>query len=258
VQYVIDHHLGNIISQSWGASEATLKDAKSQQEVQKWDALFHQATTQDGITFFTASGDHGATDVVDQRGSVLSPTPTMAFPADDPWNTTVGGTSLSEIGGTISETAWGGSEGGISAFFPMPDYQKLLPASVQSELHNRRGIPDVAGSADPSSGLIFYFLGHWVHIGGTSASAPLWASIGAVANQMAGHPLGFINPALYKVATSSKYSQDFRDITVGNNNVNGPVKVKGYPAVPGWDAVTGFGSPIADKLLPDLIAAMPG
>jgi len=74
---------------------------------------------------------------------------------------------------------------------------------------------------------------------------------------MAGHPLGFINPALYKLAMSSKYTQDFRDITVGNNSINdGHVNVTGYDAEKGWDPVTGWGSPIADKLLPDLIATV--
>ena len=94
-------------------------------------------------------------------------------------------------------------------------------------------------------------------IGGTSASAPLWGGLMAIANQMAGHPLGFINPALYKLATSSHYAQDFRDITAGDNSVNERgVNVMGYQAVPGWDPITGWGSPIAEKLLPDLIATM--
>ncbi len=87
--------------------------------------------------------------------------------------------------------------------------------------------------------------------------APLWAALIAVANQMAGHALGFINPALYKVAMSSQYSQDFHDITVGDNNVDYKgVTVPGYPAVQGWDPVTGLGTPNAEKLLPDLIATM--
>jgi hypothetical protein len=78
----------------------------------------------------------------------------------------------------------------------------------------------------------------------------------AIADQMAGHPLGFINPTLYKLAASSDYTRDFNDITTGENSVdyNG-VNVKGYPAVTGWDPVTGLGTPVLDKLLPDLIAA---
>jgi hypothetical protein len=77
----------------------------------------------------------------------------------------------------------------------------------------------------------------------------------AIANQMAGHPLGFINPALYKLAGSSTYTQDFRDITEGNNT-NRMANVQGYSTAPGWDPVTGLGAPDAEKLIPDLIAAM--
>jgi subtilase family serine protease len=256
-QYAIDHHLGNIISQSWGASEATLKDAAGQQEVQKWDAFFQKATLQQGITFFASSGDNGATDVTDLQSTKLSPTPTIGFPADDPWVTSVGGTRLVRQGTTFQETAWDKSEGGFSAFFPTPSYQQTLPSSAQSQLKNRRGVPDVAGDADPLTGFVFYEAGEWNLAGGTSASAPLWAGLMAIANQMAGHPLSFINPALYKLATSSHYAQDFRDITAGENSVNERgVNVMGYPAVPGWDPITGWGSPNAEKLLPDLITTM--
>ena len=81
----------------------------------------------------------------------------------------------------------------------------------------------------------------------------------AIADQMAGHPLGFINPALYNLAASGAYAHDFNDITVGNNSVyRDGVQVQGYPAVPGWDPVTGLGTPIVDKLIPDLIATMHG
>jgi subtilase family serine protease len=256
-QYAIDHHLGNIISQSWGASEATLKDAAGQQEVQKWDAFFQKATTQQGMTYFASSGDNGATDFTDLQATQLSPTPTIGFPADDPWVTSVGGTSIVHHGSTFQETAWDKSEGGFSAFFPTPSYQQTLPSSAQSQLKNRRGVPDVAGDADPLTGLAFYQAGAWSLAGGTSASAPLWAGLMAIANQMAGHPLGFINPALYKLAMSSHYTQDFHDITTGDNSINASgITVTGYPAVPGWDPITGWGSPDAEKLLPDLIAAM--
>jgi hypothetical protein len=74
---------------------------------------------------------------------------------------------------------------------------------------------------------------------------------------MAGHPLGFLNPALYKLAASSSYAQDFHDVTQGDNtqNVDG-TQVPGYSAAQGWDPVTGLGSPNAEKLIPDLIAAL--
>jgi subtilase family serine protease len=260
-QYALDHHLGSIVSQSWGASEVTLRDAAGQQEIHKWDTFFQKATTQQGMTFLSSSGDNGATDYSNLPATKLSPTATTSFPADEPWVTSVGGTSLIRNGTTIQEKVWnsngGGSGGGFSDFFTAPAFQKALPASVQSLLKNRRGVPDVAGDADPLTGMVSYQYGTWSLAGGTSASAPLWAGLIAIANQMAGHPLGFINPGLYKLSQSSNYMQDFHDITNGNNSVNYKgVTVPGYSAVPGWDPTTGLGTPNAEKLLPDLIAAM--
>jgi subtilase family serine protease len=237
----------------------TLNNAAGQQEIQKWDTFFKQATTQQGITFFASSGDGGATDYDNLQATKYSPTPTTSFPTDEPWVTSTGGTTLLRIGTSFQETAWSLSGGGFSSFFSTPSYQQALPASVQNQLKNRRGVPDIAGDADPATGLAFYIGGQWNLTGGTSASAPLWAGIMAIANQMAGHPLGFINPALYKLAASSSYTQDYHDIIVGNNTFNnGSVNVQGYNAVPGWDPVTGLGTPNAEKLLPDLIAAMSG
>jgi subtilase family serine protease len=256
-QYALTNHLGNIISQSFGASEVTLNDAAGRQEIQKWDAFFKQATTQQGFTFFASSGDGGATDYADLQATKLSPVPTTSFPTDDPWVTSVGGTTLERNGTAFQETAWSMSGGGFSLFFATPSYQQTLPATVQNQLNHRRGVPDIAGDADPATGLAFYSGGQWNLAGGTSASAPLWAGIMAIANQMAGQPLGFINPALYKLAATSSYAQDFHDITIGNNNVDrGGVQVQGYDAIPGWDPVTGLGTPVVDKLLPDLIAAI--
>ena len=262
-QYALLNHLGNIISQSWGASEVTLKDTAGQQEIHKWDTFFQQATTQQGITFFASSGDNGATDYSDLQATKISTTPTTGFPADDPWVTSVGGTSLIRQGTTTQEQVWkqvgAASGGGFSAFFSTPSYQKLLPLTVQSELNNRRGVPDVAGDADPLTGLAFYQGGQWGLTGGTSASAPLWAALMAIADQMAGHPLGFINTALYKLGTSSStYAQDFHDITVGDNTYSNSkgVTVQGSSATIGWDPTTGLGTPDAAHLLPDLIAAL--
>lgn len=255
LQYTIDHKLGTIVSQSWGASEATLADPAGQAEIRKWDTLFQQATTQDGMTLLASSGDNGATDYTDLQGVKLSPTATSSFPNDDPWVTSVGGTSLHRNGNAFSESAWNGSGGGMSKFFARPAYQQTLPADAQRLLQNRRGLPDVSGDADPATGLAMYEHGSWSTAGGTSASAPLWAALVALANQMAGHPLGFLNPALYKIAASARYQQDFHDITVGNNNVlSQGSQVQGYNAVAGWDAVTGLGTPNAADLLPDIIA----
>ncbi|HLG64130.1 MAG TPA: S53 family peptidase [Ktedonosporobacter sp.] len=254
-QYVLDHKLGNIVSQSWGASELTLQDQQGQQELQRWNDLLQQATTQQGMTYFGSSGDNGATDFTDLAGTHLANVPTTSFAADSPWVTAVGGTTLLRNGTTVNETAWRDSGGGFSRFYKTPSYQQGLPASVEQQLSNRRGVPDVSADADPLTGLAIYLNGSWTTAGGTSASAPVWAGLMAIANQMAGHPLGFINPALYRLAASSTYAQDFRDITAGNNT-NDSANVQGYSAAPGWDPVTGLGSPNAEKLIPDLIATM--
>lgn len=260
IQYALDHKLGNIVSQSWGASELTLENAQGQQEMQKWNTLLQKATTQQGITFFASSGDHGSTDFTDMQSRHLGSVPTTGFASDSPWVTSVGGTTLTRDGSTFSERVWNdktdaASGGGFSKFYSMPDYQKTLPATIQQQFQNRRGVPDVSAVADPDTGLAFYQGGAWSLAGGTSASTPLWAGIMAIADQMAGHPLGFIDPALYKLAGSSTYTEDFHDITVGDNT-NHAAKVAGYSATTGWDAATGLGTPDAEHLLPDMIAAM--
>jgi subtilase family serine protease len=256
-QYAVDNHLGTVVSQSYIASELSLDDAAGRDELRQWNDFYQKATTQQRMTFVAGSGDGGATDFANQedaRAGLLASVPTTGFPADSPWGLTVGGTDLFIFGSTlqeVEESAWPKSGGGFSKFNPEPSYQQHLPASAQSQLQNRRGVPDVAASADPRSGLAIYYHTDYHVVGGTSASAPLWAALIAIGNQMAGHPLGFVNPAIYQIGTSDKAAQDFRDITEGNNSQAG---VQGYDAVAGWDPVTGFGSPIADKLLPDLIA----
>ncbi|HZU65977.1 MAG TPA: S53 family peptidase [Ktedonobacteraceae bacterium] len=256
-QYAVSHHLGQIFSQSFVATEVTLTDSAGQKLVKQFADFYQQATTQQGWTIVSGSGDHGATDYSNIAATQFSPTPTVDFPADVPWVTAVGGTRLQRNGNGFTETAWPDSGGGISKFFGEPDYQKSLPAAVQGQLNGHRGLPDVAADADPATGMAFYIGGQWQQVGGTSASTPLWAGIIAVADQMAGHPLGFINPGIYKVATSPSVQQDFRDITIGNNSFSqGQARVTGFDAVPGWDPVTGWGAPNAQKLLPDLIAAL--
>src|SRR5436309_1296445 len=232
-QYIIDHKLGHIVSQSWGASELTLTDTQGQQEIQQWNSILQQGTTQNGITYFSASGDQGATDYRNDNND-LGTEPTTNFASDNPWVTSVGGTTLTRPGSDFQEGAWTCSGGGSSRFYQLPDYQKMLPETTQRQLNNRRGVPDVSAVADPSTNLGIYLSGQWTSVGGTSASAPLWAGLMAIANQMAGHPLGFINPGLYKLASSSTYYQDFHDIVIGNNT-NKAANVQGYPACPGWD-----------------------
>jgi len=260
-QYAVEHHLGSIISQSWAASEVSLADAAGQAEIARWETFYQQATTQQGMTIFSSSGDNGATDYVsfvNGQPGPLSPTRTTSFPDDSPWVTAVGGTTLTHNGGSYSEVVWnsggGASGGGVSRFFVTPTFQRSLPTSDQQILNGKRGVPDVAAAADPNTGLAIYIDGNWTLAGGTSAAAPLWAGVMAVANQVAGRSLGYINPSLYKIATSSQYNSAFRDVTSGDNSFSGSgVTVQGYQATPGWDPVTGLGSPNAANLIPLLI-----
>jgi len=254
LQYAIDHQLGTIVSLRWDASELTLQDAAGKQAIQQWNDLFQKGTTNDHITYFATSGSSGTTDYADDTH--MGNVPPVGFPANSPWVTSVGGTNLNltTTASIVSETAWSGSGGGFSSFNPMPSYQQLLPAQAQQLFNNRRGVPEVAADNDPFTGLAVYVDGQWQLTGGNT-NVTIWAALGAIANQMAGHPLGFINPALYKLGTSVSYSQDFHDITEGNNN-NLQANVKGYSAASGWDPVTGFGTPNAQKLIPDLIKAV--
>ena len=152
-------------------------------------------------------------------------------------------------GSTIhSETVWNeGSHsatgGGVSAFFPLPAYQahaNVPPASGTQ--HVGRGVPDVAGDADPATGYQVRVDGQNMVIGGTSAVAPLWAGLVALINQKLGHPVGFLNPLLYGALAGRGL---LNDITTGNNGA--------YSAKAGWDACTGWGSPNGAKLLQALL-----
>jgi subtilase family serine protease len=254
LQYAIDHQLGNVVSLRWDVSELTLQDAPGKQTIQQWNDLFQKGTTNNHITYFATSGSSGATDYADDTH--IGHVPIVSFPADSPWVTSVGGTNLNltPTDSIVSETAWSGSGGGFSSLNQMPSYQTLLPAQTQQQFNNQRGIPDVAADDDPLTGLAVYVDGQWQLAGGNT-NVPIWTALGAIANQMAGHPLGFINPGLYKLANSATYPQDFYDITEGNNT-NLQANVKGYSAAQGWDPVTGLGTPNAQNLIPDLIKAM--
>ena len=144
------------------------------------------------------------------------------------------------------------SAGGFSHIFARPSYQNGVPASEAS-----RGVPDVSGDAAFNTGMAIaiggpggYFL---TGATGTSAATPLWAGIIALADQFAGHPLGFVNPAVYQIARTQAYSLAFHDVTRGNNNTKirkPPQTILGYQATPGWDPVTGWGTPNAQFLVP--------
>jgi subtilase family serine protease len=162
-------------------------------------------------------------------------------PASDPNVTGVGGTRLlaDGTGAYLSETAWntasGASGGGFSTIYRRPGYQATAHDNKKS-----RGVPDLAYNADGTTGYLAVWNGRGGLVHGTSAGAPQWAGIAALADQAAGHRLGALNQRLYRIAKSDAYGSAFHDITTGNNTFGG---IAGYSAGPGWDPVTGLGSP---------------
>jgi len=191
-----------------------------------------------GITITVAAGDNGSTD--GGKGNNVD------FPASSPHVLACGGTKLNANGATIiSEVVWnelaskeGATGGGVSSVFALPSWQANAHVPAPSVKTGGRGVPDVAGDADPTTGYTIRVDGETTVIGGTSAVAPLWAGLVAVANQQLGTQVGFIQPAIY----AAKAVSAFNDITVGSNGA--------FSAGPGWDACTGLGSPIASKLIP--------
>jgi kumamolisin len=192
-----------------------------------------QAAAAMGITVCVASGDNGSSDGVTDGSDHVD------FPASSPFALACGGTSLNASGSSISsEVVWndganhGASGGGVSSFFALPSWQTGLKAvnnQGQSTALSKRGVPDVAGNADPQTGYDVRIDGTNTVIGGTSAVAPLWAALIARLNQVSGKPAGYVNPSLYQ------NPQALRDITRGNNG--------DFDAAAGWDACTGLGSP---------------
>ncbi|MGA8621866.1 MAG: S53 family peptidase [Candidatus Sulfotelmatobacter sp.] len=221
----------SIMSISWGGPEPSW----TQQAMTSMDEAFQSAAAM-GVTVCVAAGDDGSTDGVSDGQNHVD------FPASSPNALACGGTRLVGSGNTISsETVWnelanneGATGGGFSAVFPPPSWQKGpgVPATAGG-----RGVPDVAGDADPTTGYVTRVDGQADVIGGTSAVAPLWAGLVALINEGVGKPVGFINPLLYQGAGAGG---DFHDITSGNNGA--------YSAGPGWDPCTGLGSPIGAKV----------
>ena len=232
-----------------------------------------QTAVDRGMTVVAASGDIGAAAYQCDLYSALTGTAPAApvkgvlLLASDPLVLGAGGTSLTAshaTGAWISETAWGpasgnpgnqggsfqASGGGFSQLFARPAYQAGVPG-----IGATRGVPDVSADASDRMGVAVVFSNGTQDSvqshGGTSASAPIWAALMALADQYAGRHLGFINPAIYQIARSSQYHQAFHDITTRNNTVQfPPATITGYQAAPGWDPVTGWGSPNAEVLIP--------
>jgi subtilase family serine protease len=219
-------------------------------EVAAINAAFVQARDHD-MTVLASSGDTGA--IADDGPPVQ-----VSLPASDPLVLAVGGTILDAAmpGGTyLGEMAWNegtdGSAGGFSSLFARPSYQDGV-----ARIGATRGVPDVAANADPGTAMaMVYNDGSSRPASGTSASTPLWAGVIALADQEAGRHLGFVNPALYAIARGPGYHRAFHDVVTGDNSVLWPTGVyDGYAAGPGWDPVTGWGSPDAQYLVPMLAA----
>lgn len=229
----------SIISISWGGPESSW----TEQAMTSMDEAFQSAAAM-GVTVCVAAGDDGSTDGVSDGLNHVD------FPASSPNVLACGGTRLVASGNTItSETVWnelanneGATGGGISDVFPLPSYQSTagVPPSANPNHNIGRGVPDVAGDADPTTGYNTLVDGQSGVIGGTSAVAPLWAGLIALINQSIGKPAGFINPLLYQ------NMGDFHEITSGNNGA--------YTARAAWNACTGLGSPIGTDVAATLEA----
>jgi subtilase family serine protease len=247
INYALDHHLGQVISESWGATENTLFNPAGEQVIQSFNDSYARAAAM-GVTALASTGDAG-TGNVETNGTTVYPFPTVNFPASSPLVAAVGGTSLyADTSGDYQyETVWnsdgGASGGGISQRFGEPFYQAVLPRSVQKELGGARGIPDIAWNADPNTPILIYLSifgpsrAGFYTIGGTSEGSPSWAGTVADLDQLAGRGLGLLDPYLYALGATGR---GFHDVTIGNNGDNG---VPGYNATPGWDLTTGWGSP---------------
>jgi kumamolisin len=228
----------SVISISWGGPESSW----TAQALSSIDAACQSAAAL-GITIAVAVGDNGSSDGITGTN--------VDFPASSPHVLACGGTKLVATGSTItSEVVWnetasneGATGGGVSNVFPLPSWQSHSNVPAPAKQSGGRGIPDVAGDADPETGYTIRVDGETIAIGGTSAVAPLWAGLIAVANRQLGTTVGFLQPTLY----AAKSSAGFRDITQGNNGA--------FSAGPGWDACTGLGSPIASKLIPLLASS---
>lgn len=223
--FALDHHLGDVISQSWATPETTLESPAGRTMIARFDSIYRQAEAED-VSVVSAAGD--------VPGEVQ-------FPASSPLVTAVGASKLlvTSSGAYLGEQPWsgtlGGTGGGYSSIFSEPGYQLSgLVGAEQAELAGRRGVPDVTWDGSASSAVPIYvsFPGSangltlaW----GTSLSAPEWAGLAADIDQLAGHPVGLLNPYLYRIG--------------GRSGAFKPVGGEG--GGDGWSDLTGWGSPVA-------------
>jgi len=223
--------LPSAISISWGEPETGVSAAylNSIDEVLREAAML-------GVTVCASSGDEGA-----MNGSTDG-TPTVNFPASSPHVLSCGGSTVHETSGeSMQESAWnctlhgmrGATGGGVSRSFETPAWQQEHNVPLAPNGSKGRGVPDVAGPADPHRGCAIVVGGESCSSAGTSAVAPLWAALVACANAALGARCGYITPLLYELSTGQ--ANPLHEITEGNNGF--------YHAGPGWNACTGLGSP---------------
>ena len=222
-------------------------------------ARIHAALQQAAGRRLTVVASSGDTGVISDDGPPVQ----VSLPASDPLVLGAGGTALGAsffTGAYHGEMAWNAdtsaSAGGHSSLFRRPSYQDGVP-----RLGRMRGVPDVAADADSFTAMTLTFAGGVPYPAqGTSAATPLWAAVIALADQDAGQHLGFVNPAIYALARSPAYHRAFHDVVTGDNSVFWPTRLfTGYQTGPGWDPVTGWGSPNAHILVPLLArGANPG
>ncbi len=256
---MIDDRSNRVISTSWGQCEGTGGIGPAEQRAET--LLFQQATLQ-GQTVLAAAGDAGSSDCY-YPPLVTDTSLAVDDPADQPDVTGVGGTSLSASASTpATETVWNGGEGfgagggGVSKDFAAPSWQQIPDARSGFTVDHCgaggnqqcREVPDVSASSDPEHGDVIFWEGFWRPIGGTSAAAPLWAALTAVANQGCASAAGLLNARLY--AAGAGPSPPFHDISAGNNDLVDPSSASPrFPATAHYDLASGWGSPRADALL---------
>lgn len=252
-QYVVNHDLGDVLSQSFGEGETCMEPS-----VRSAEHKAFATAEREGMSVFAAAGDTGAAQYGCAGPSFFL---SAGIPASDPLVTAVGGTHLNAgytSGAYHSETVWnnsgenpdfGAGGGGFSTIYSRPSYQNAAHTGSRF-----RGVPDVTYDADVYGGVIGvcsecnFGLQSFAVFGGTSAGTPQWAAIAALADEAAGHRLGLLNPALYAVAAGSHYHSAFHDITTGNNSWDVSL-FTGYQAGPGWDPASGLGSPNVARLI---------
>jgi subtilase family serine protease len=250
----------DVASIDWGLGEHFFTKAQAAQI----NSILAGAAA-DHVTVVASSGENGAFSDAWFGGTAVKE---VSLPASDPLVLAVGGTMLTvnpATGAYVSETVWNGqsgfsitngvSGGGFSQLYTRPSYQDGVPG-----IGAMRGVPDVAADADQQSAAPAVIArGGKTGImpnSGTSVDTPLWAGLVALADQYAHHDLGFVNPAIYRIARGSSYHQAFHDITTGSNiqTIPYPGGTAGWQAGPGWDPATGWGSPNAQVLVPLLAA----